>query len=129
MGPDSEKQAYLDGLQRDIREYLDCNPQCTLEELRAQFGAADSVAGLFGSLVNDQELASEVANRQRTRKRTARILIALAALLCVGVLVIVGCFYLREAHKNDVYRNGYFVETTGQGPLPPLDPDLNAQVY
>lgn len=103
IGAHKEKEEYLQGLKKEIDDYIEIHPDCTVDDVYSNFGDPGHVADNFVSV--SEEDAVKVALKRRKR---LTIFIVIAFLVLV---IIVGGYYIIEHIKSESFRNGAFVET------------------
>ena len=114
------KREFFKSWKEEVEGFLQENPGCSLETLMNQYGTPGDVAESFRESFPDE--AEKIA---KLKKRVFLLLVGVG----IFIILFVGLFFIREAAKNDNYRNGEFVETVGQGELPPLDSSMEGQAY
>lgn len=103
VGARKEKEEYLRGLKKEIDDYIEIHPDCTLDDVYSNFGEPDHIADSFLSVSEEGAVKSAVKHRKRLAVFIVAAVLALVA--------VVSTYYIIAYIKTEEYRNGVFVET------------------
>lgn len=97
-GPHSRKQRFLNELSKSLAQFIQSNPDATLDDIKAAFGKPDDIRASFFDNYSD-----------KIKKRNYKLSVMLTVILslCFILLVMFLWSSLRKAYEQ---RNGYYIE-------------------
>ena len=98
-----DQKAIMNHLERNVRDYIDENPDCQFEDVVNHFGTAEAFAAEYLSGMEDQEMI-----RRIRKSKWIKLTIIFAAIAAVAVIAVGTVAITLENSRSAIYyrKNG-----------------------